>query len=279
MQADSFYTNPRLTALFMLFIVVLGSVSFAGLARQEDPTMTERYAQVNTFLPGASAARMESLVSEPLETSLREIPEIKEIESTSKSGISVISIELLDRISPEDTQNVWSEVRDQLGAMQATFPRGTVAPDLRIVQPVASTIIIALSWRHSSDIEMSILSRLAESLRLQLANMSGTEKAESWGEAEEEIVVSLDPNRMVASGVSAAFIAQRIGAADTKIASGRLRAGGNDILVGVDAELDSVERIASIPLVMANNGSTLRVSDIATVRKTQLDPPRTGHFC
>jgi len=278
MQADSFYTNPRLTALFMLFIVVLGSVSFAGLARQEDPTMTERYAQVNTFLPGASAARMESLVSEPLETSLREIPEIKEIESTSKSGISVISIELLDRISPEDTQNVWSEVRDQLGAMQATFPRGTVAPDLRIVQPVASTIIIALSWRHSSDIEMSILSRLAESLRLQLANMSGTEKAESWGEAEEEIVVSLDPNRMVASGVSAAFIAQRIGAADTKIASGRLRAGGNDILVGVDAELDSVERIASIPLVMANNGSTLRVSDIATVRKTQLDPPRSLAF-
>ena len=163
MQADSFYTNPRLTALFMLFIVVLGSVSFAGLARQEDPTMAERYAQVNTFLPGASAVRMESLVSEPLETSLREIPEIKEIESTSKSGISVISIELLDRISPEDTQNVWSEVRDQLGAMQATLPRGTVEPDLRIVQPVASTIIIALSWRHSSDIEMSILSRLAES--------------------------------------------------------------------------------------------------------------------
>ena len=278
MQADSFYSNPRLTALFMLFIIVLGGVSFLGLARQEDPTMAERYAQVNTFLPGASAARMESLVSEPLETSLREIPEIKEIESTSKSGISVISIELLERVSPEDTQNVWSEVRDQLGAMQATLPRGTVAPDLRIVQPVASTIIIALSWRHSSDIEMSILSRLAESLRLQLANMSGTEKAESWGEAEEEIVVSLDPNRMVASGVSAAFIAQRIGAADTKIASGRLRAGGNDILVGVEAELDSVERIASIPLVMGQNGSTLRVSDLATVRKTQLDPPRSLAF-
>ena len=107
-----------------------------------------------------------------------------------------------------------------------------------VTQPVASTMIIALSWRHSSDIEMSILSRLAESLRLQLANMSGTEKAESWGEAEEEIVVSLDPNRMVASGLSATFIAQRINAADTKIASGRLRAGGNDILVEVDADLD-----------------------------------------
>ena len=42
MQADSFYTNPRLTALFMLFVVVLGGVAFAGLARQEDPSMAER---------------------------------------------------------------------------------------------------------------------------------------------------------------------------------------------------------------------------------------------
>ena len=278
MQADSFYTNPRLTALFMLFVVVLGGVAFAGLARQEDPSMAERYARVNTFLPGASAARVESLISEPLETSLREIPEIKKIFSTSKSGISVVSIELLDRISPEDTQNVWSEVRDQLGTMQGSLPRGTVESELMITQPVASTMIIALSWRHSSDIEMSILSRLAESLRLQLANMSGTEKAESWGEADEEIVVSLDPNRMVASGLSAAFIAQRINAADTKIASGRLRAGGNDILVEVNADLDSVERIASIPLVTNSNGSTIRVSDLASVRKTQLDPPRSLAF-
>ena len=61
----------------------------------------------------------------------------------------------------------------------------------------------------------------------------------------------------------------------TKIASGRLRAGGNDILVEVDADLDSVERIASIPLVTSDNGSTIRVSDLASVRKTQLDPPRS----
>ncbi len=278
MQADSFYSNPRLTALFMLFIVVLGGVAFASLARQEDPSMAERYARVNTFLPGATAARIESLVSEPLETSLREIPEIKRIYSTSKAGISAISIELMDQVTPEETQSVWSEVRDQLGTMQPSLPQGSTDSELIITQPVASTVIIALSWRHSSEIEMGILSRLAESLRLQLANMSGTERAETWGEIEEEIVVSLDPNKMVARGISAAYITKKIGAADTKISSGRLRAGGNDILVEVDAELDSVERIANIPLAMNKNGSSIRVSDLASVRKAQLDPPRTLAF-
>jgi multidrug efflux pump subunit AcrB len=83
---------------------------------------------------------------------------------------------------------------------------------------------------------------------------------------------------MVARGISAAYITKKIGAADTKISSGRLRAGGNDILVEVDAELDSVERIANIPLAMNKNGSSIRVSDLASVRKAQLDPPRALAF-
>ena len=56
MRGDRFYANPRLTALFVLFIVVLGGMAFSGLARQEDPTMTERWAGINTFLPVCVAA-------------------------------------------------------------------------------------------------------------------------------------------------------------------------------------------------------------------------------
>ena len=61
MRANAFYTNPRLTALLILFVVVMGGMAFAGLARQEDPTMTERWARVNTFLPGATAERMDAI--------------------------------------------------------------------------------------------------------------------------------------------------------------------------------------------------------------------------
>ena len=58
MRANLFYTNPRVSALLVLFIVVLGGAAFAGLARQEDPKMAERYGMVVTFLPGATAQRM-----------------------------------------------------------------------------------------------------------------------------------------------------------------------------------------------------------------------------
>lgn len=278
MRANLFYTNPRVSALLVLFIVVLGGAAFQGLARQEDPKMAERYAGVITFLPGATALRMETLISEPIETALREIPEIKELTSSSKAGQSVVGVELYESVPSSETDNVWSEVRDILGDTVPMLPPGTIEPELEIRQPIASTIIVALSWQHPSESQLGILSRIAETLRVNLANTQGTEIAETWGEAEEEIRVGLDPYKLVASGMSAGRVASAIAQADTKIPAGRLRSGSSDMLVEVQADLKSTERIARIPLAVSANNQTLRVSDIASVSKTTLDPPRSLAF-
>ena len=278
MRANLFYTNPRVSALLVLFIVVLGGAAFQGLARHEDPKIAERYAGVITFLPGATALRMETLISEPIETALREIPEIKELTSSSKAGQSVVGVELYESVPSSETDNVWSEVRDILGDTVPMLPPGTIEPELEIRQPIASTIIVALSWQHPSESQLGILSRIAETLRVNLANTQGTEIAETWGEAEEEIRVGLDPYKLVASGMSAGRVATAIAQADTKIPAGRLRSGSSDMLVEVQADLKSTERIARIPLAVSANNQTLRVSDIASVSKTTLDPPRSLAF-
>ncbi len=278
MRANLFYTNPRISALLVLFIVVLGGAAFAGLPRQEDPKMAERYGMVVTFLPGATAQRIETLISEPIETALREIPDIKELNSSSKGGQSVVGIELYESVADAQTDNVWSQVRDILGDTVPMLPPGTVEPELEVNQPIASTIIVAISWQHPSQPQMGILSRVAESLRINLANTPGTEIAESWGEAEEEIRVAVDPFKLATSGMNAARVASAIASADTKIPAGRLRSGTSDMLVEVQADLKSTERIARIPLAVNANSQTLRVSDIATVSKTALDPPRSLAF-
>ena len=273
MRAEAFYSNPRLTALLVLFVVVMGGMAYSSLARQEDPTMTERWARVNTFLPGATAERMESLISEPIETALREVPEVKEITSTSKAGLSVVGVELYDSVDAADVHTIWSEVRDELGDVAKTLPVGASEPDLIMNKPLASTVIIALSWNQASPPEMTLLSRVAESLRLKLANMPGTEEADAWGEANEEVLVALDPNRLADANLTAGEVAAIIRAADTKQPSGRMRGSASDLLVEVDGELDSPERIARIPLLVSDDGSVLRVSDVASVRKHELDPP------
>ena len=270
---NAFYTNPRLTVLLVLFVAVLGGLSYGGLARQEDPTMTERYARVTTFLPGATAERMESLVSEPIETRLRELAEIDELASTSKGGVSVVSVDLYDATGPGEVDNIWSEVRDKLGELAADLPAGSSVPELEISKPLASTLVVALDWQVDTPIEMGVLTRLAESLSNQLANLPGTEETEVFGEAEEELLVSLDPYRLASAGLTPGAVALSIAAADTKLSAGRLRAARTDMLIEVDAELDTAERIAGIPLLSLQTGQVLRVSDLGEVRKHRLDPP------
>lgn len=270
---QAFFTNPRLSALLIVFILLMGLTALTSLARQEDPTMTERWASVTTFLPGASAERVESLVTEPVETRLREVPEIRSIDSNSRTGYSLIGIELYDHVDASQTDVVWAEIRDKLSEVHPELPVATSVPKLEMRAPLASTVVVALSWTGQTPIEMSILSRLAESLEIRLANLPGTKETDVYGEIEEEVLVTVDPYRLSSTGLSTAEVAASIRRSDTKIAAGRLRSGSSDLIVEVDAELDSPERIARIPLKDLGGGRVLRVSDVAEVEKHEVDPP------
>ena len=268
-----FYDHPRLTILAIALVVITGLSAFFNLPRQEDPTMTERWATVQTYVPGATAERMESLVSEPLETHLREVPEIRQLSSVSRAGFSLVSIELYDEVTADEVDTVWSEIRDKLTDASATLPADATTPSLEMSRPLASTVIVELAWHGDTPVQMSLLSRLGRVLQIRLANLGGTEETELYGEIDEEVLVALDSQATAHAGLSAAAIADSIRKADTKDASGRLQSEHSDLLLEVDADLDSAERIGRIPVGKGSNGETLRVSDLADIRKRPRNPP------
>ena len=105
-MSSLFYDNRRLLVLSICLILVAGLSSYYLLPRMEDPVLTQRAAIINTLYPGASAERIEALVTEKIEEELQEIEEIKEMRSSSRSGISTITIELKDNVYAVD--EVWS---------------------------------------------------------------------------------------------------------------------------------------------------------------------------
>ncbi len=268
-----FYDHPRLTFLAILVTMVLGVGAFMALPRQEDPTMTERWARVQTWIPRATADRVESLVSELIEAKLREVPEVRQLSSISRAGFSIVAIELYDEVGPGEVDVVWSEIRDKLADAATDLPPGATAPTLEMSRPLAATMVVELSWRSDTPQEASVLSRLARALELKLANLGGTEETDRFGDADEEVLVALDPHRLARAGLTADAIAAAIRDADTKNASGRLRADTTDMLVEVNAELDTAERIANIPVARGPAGEMLRIADLADVSKHRLDPP------
>jgi multidrug efflux pump subunit AcrB len=119
-----FFRNPRGFALAVLVILAMGWSALLTIGRQEDPTITNLFANVFTPYPGADPARVEALVTEKIEAELRGIGAIAEIRSVSRTGLSVVSIELGDTLGAVEIEQAWTDVRNALDDAAAELPAG-----------------------------------------------------------------------------------------------------------------------------------------------------------
>ena len=144
---DLYYRRPRLLILTLLLIVAAGVAALSQLPRLEDPKLTPRFAMVYTRYPGATAERVEALVTEPIEDKLRSFEQLKTLESTSRTGMSVLQLELGDEVDPKDVPRIWAQLRDDLAEVAPELPSGTVAPEFIDDESEAYTLILGLAWR------------------------------------------------------------------------------------------------------------------------------------
>ncbi len=269
-----FYRERRLTVLAVLVLVSAGVSSFLTIGRQEDPTITNLFATVVTPYPGAEPARVEALVTEKIEEELREIAEIEVIESTSRDGISSVTVELSSFISDTEIEQAWSEIRDALADAALQFPDGVPDPTFDNDRTGAYTAISAILPQHG-DVPPAVLARFAEDLEDRLQVLNGTKFVRTFGAPVEEVLVTIDPVRLTAIGLTAAQVAAAIESADTKVSAGTLTGRRSDLLVEVAGEIDGLARIRDVPLISSESGPLTRVGDVASVEKTESDPPPT----
>lgn len=267
---EKLLTNTRLLVLFIALLLVSGLSALSTLPRAEDPALTNRWATVTTAYPGASAERVEALITETLESALRSLDEIKLIESQSRPGISVITVELNDELT--DTEPVWSKLRDKLGDISADLPADAMEPAFDNDHSNAFTYITALQWQGNTDADLLILGRYAEELAKRWRNLPGTEFVETHGAPDEEILVTLDIASASVLGQSALSLSNAISGADAKSAAGELHNDKNRFQLEVSGELDSLDRVKRVPVAIDDNGFMVRLEDIAAVERSQSLP-------
>lgn len=266
----AFVENGRLVSLVIALLLVAGFGAISSLPRTEDPHITNRFASVITPYPGASAERVEALVTEVLENQLRRLEEIKLIQSTSRPGISVIQLELKDTVM--ETDPVWSRARDLLADAKINLPEGIPSPTLDDQIGYAYTAILSLVWNSNTPVRVDMLNRYAKELQSRLRLLSGTDFVKLYGAPTEEMLVQLDGNKMSQLQLTPASIAHILSGADSKIAAGEINNREFRALVEVSGELDSLTRIRQVPLKIDNQGQFIRLGDIALVTRQAKTP-------
>jgi multidrug efflux pump subunit AcrB len=174
--------NQRMIALFCALLVVAGLASYAALPTTEDPRVMNRVATVLTPFPGATAERVEALVTEPIEDAIRTLPEVDVISSSSQAGFSVIRVELKDTIN--QPQPVWAEARDKLAEVQPLMPPGALPSRLDDDRGHAYTRLISLSWVQSEELDLGVLGRYSQALAKRLRGVQGMDLVRLYGNGQ-----------------------------------------------------------------------------------------------
>ncbi|MUH00467.1 MMPL family transporter [Scytonema sp. UIC 10036] len=271
-----FYRNRQLLILTLTLILVWGLSSFFSLPRLEDPEITQRVATVTTLFPGATAERVETLVTEPIEQELSEIEEVDVLESRSDTGISIVTVNLKETV--EDVDKVWARVRSQIDDAIAQLPPGALQPKYEDREVKANSLIAGLTWLENTPANYAVLRRWAETLEDKMRSLYGTDKVELFGDPDEEIRVEINPAHLAMLGLTTEELSRQIQASDAKVSAGQLRSTTNELLFEVSGELDSLDRIRNIPIRTSQSAQVTRLSDIAQVSKGIVEPPNSLAF-
>src|SRR5271166_4318694 len=137
---------------WMLLIAVLlaGAIAYSKLGQQEDPTIPQRTAMLTTQFPGATASKVEELISKPLERKISELKSIEEIKTTSRPGISTMTIKQIPASTATIDQE-WDKVRAKLQEVQ--LPEGTLQPWLNTDFGNTITLLFGLVSPPITDAE------------------------------------------------------------------------------------------------------------------------------
>ena len=111
--------------LALIAVLVWGAIAYMRLGQQEDPTIPQRTAMLVTVFPGATASKVEELVSKPIERKISELKSIEEIKTTSRPGISTMTIKQVPAPTATIDQE-WDKVRAKIQEVQ--LPEGTRQP-------------------------------------------------------------------------------------------------------------------------------------------------------
>jgi multidrug efflux pump subunit AcrB len=165
--AQFFVEHREVSWLALIAVLVWGALAYTKLGQQEDPTIPQRTAMLVTVFPGATASKVEELVSKPLERKISELSSIEEIKTTSRPGISTMNIKQLPASTATIDQQ-WDKVRAKIAEVQ--LPDGTRQPWLNTDFGNTITLLFGLVSPPITDAECVARAHL---LRERLAGLRG----------------------------------------------------------------------------------------------------------
>ena len=260
--------RERSITLFLILLISLaGLVSFFKLGRAEDPAFTVKVMTIITAWPGATAQEMQDQVAEKIEKRMQELRWYDRTETYTRPGLAFTTLTLLDSTPPSAVQEEFYQARKKISDEVNNLPPGVIGP---MVNDEYADVTFALFALKARGEPQRLLVRDAESLRQRLLHVPGVKKVNIIGEQAEKIYVEFSHDRLATLGVSPQDVLAALNSQNALTPAGSVETNGPEVFIRLDGAFDSLQKIRETPVVA--HGRTLKLSDIATVKRGYEDP-------
>ena len=251
--------NPVTTALIFIALAIFGVFSLINLSLDRFPKFDANVVMVMSSYSGASAQDIETNLTKVLENSLNGVSDLKNITSTSKENVSLITLEFVEGVDIDVATN---DVRDKLDMVNSVLPDGASLPIIFKFSADDMPIMIMSATANQSYTALEKI--LDEKVATPLARVSGVGTVSVSGAPQREIQVYCDPNKLEAYGLTIAGISNIIASENRNIPSGSIDIGSNAYSLRVEKEFAGADELLDV-VVAHYNGRSIYLRDVARV--------------
>ena len=263
--------NRALIALITVFASVFGVITMTSLKQELIPSIEFPQITVITSMPGASPEVVDKQVSGPLETALRGVEGLESTSSTSRNGVSQITLAFTYGSNLDRARN---QIDRAISNAKQALPKD-VQPQA-IAGSISDFPIVYLAV--SSDKPLSELNTdLARLSVPRLQKIDGVRGAEVTGGATEHIQIQPKPEAMAAAGTSVQAISDALKNNGSLVPAGSIQDQGKTLSLQIGSPVDSVDAIKALPLGGARDAATIgTVADVSIAEDARTSITRTN---
>ncbi len=252
--------RPVPAIVLFAVLTLLGVISFMTLPVTRFPNIDIPLISITVVQSGAAPAELESQVTKEVEDAVANITGVKHIMSTVTDGNSTTVIEFRLEINQDRALN---DVKDAIDKIRLDLPRDINEPIVQRIDVEGQSILTFAASSPGMTLEQ-LSWHVDDVIKRQLQGLKGVGRIERYGGVDREIRILLDPDRLLALGITAAEVNNQVRATNVDLGGGRGEVGGQEQAIRTLAGARRVEELAETKIMLAG-GRQVRLSDLGQV--------------
>ena len=273
-MTEFFMHRPVLFWSLTAAILIAGVLSFIQMPKLEDPAMSAKQAMVVVMWPGADAHEIELKVAQLMEDELRALPNVRKVKTECQNGSAMFTVEFLMTVLNRDLEQHFDLLRRKVNDAAPRLPQGCYNPVVIDDMMDVYGIFYALTADGYTYPEMY---KYAKYLRRELLDVKGVKRINIIGNRDEVINIILSKEQVARNGIIPTQVMSALRDAGKTVNAGRYTNGEERIVLYVNAAVDNEEGIRNL-MIQTLDGKTMRIGDIARVKRAYSEAQRNGFF-